>query len=154
MDAVSTYTRGSELSFRIGWAVQTVVAYFLPLAAALFLAVEINEPDTLSWEVASYAFFLFAGLILGGLIAVVLPASTESGRWVWTGPVGLLVLLALWEMCLGRFDIVTLWFGTGEAGWISTLVTSPTLSCCTYSLAMEWALRRRSRSSAETAHGT
>jgi len=151
--AASIHTRGGELSFRIGWAIQTVVAYFVPLAGALFLAVVINEQDTVRWEVASYGFFIFAGLILGGLVAVLLPASTRSGRWVWTGPVGLLVLFAFWEICLGRFDIITLWFGTGEAGWISTLVTSPALACCTYSAAMEWALRRRNRSSTRTAHG-
>jgi hypothetical protein len=141
------------MSSRISWAVQTLIAYFVPLSSALFLAVRVNEPDTKLWEVASYAFFALAGLILGILVAWLLPASKEGGRWVWAGPVGLLVLGAIWEICLGRFDIITLWFGTGESGWIKTLVTWPALASCTYSAAMEWARRVRSGSSAGTVQG-
>ncbi len=93
------------------------------------------------WEIANYLYFAVAGLTFGILVAKLLPASAESGRWVWIGPVGLLILCAAWEMCAGRFDIISVWFGMGEGGPIKAFVTWPTLACCTYSTAMHRARR-------------
>jgi hypothetical protein len=87
-----------------------------------------------------------AGITLGVLVSRVLSASVESGRWVWAGPVGLLVVYTFLEIGSGRFDIITLWFGKGEDGWIGVFVTAPALGCGCYSAAMEWARRRRNRS--------
>jgi hypothetical protein len=139
-----------RLGFKVGWAVQTAVAYFIPLAFALLLAVWINEPDTVTWDVFNYVFFAVVGLTLGVLVSRVLPASVESGRWVWAGPVGLMVVYTFMGIGSGRIDIITLWFGKGEDGWTRVIVTSPTLGCCCYSAAMEWARRRRNRPFART----
>jgi hypothetical protein len=140
---------GVALSFKIGWAVQaagwavqTLAAYFIPLVLDFILAVWINEPETMMWETANYVFFTLAGLTFGILVAGLMPASTESGRWVWASPVGLLVFCAVWEMSTGRFDIISVWFGMGEDGPIKTFVTWPALACCTYSAAVEWRRRR------------
>jgi hypothetical protein len=141
------------MSFKVGWAVQTLAMYLIPLALAMILATWINEPDTVTWEIANYGFFVLAGLTFGLSVAGLLPASAESGRWVWTGPVGLLVLSAVMEISGGRYDIITLWFGSGEAGWVCLFVTWPALACCTYSAAMEWARRRRNRSLAGPVDG-
>lgn len=146
MEAVSTRSVWSAgLSFSIAWAVQALVAYFVLLASLLLLAGRIDEPDTVFWNIANYVFSALIGLALGVSVSLLIPASAESGRWVWAGPVGLLVLCAVWEICVGRFDIVTLWFGTGEAGWISSLVTLPALGCCGYSAAMEMTRRMRNQ---------
>jgi hypothetical protein len=136
----------------IGWAVQTLAAYFIPFVLNLALAASASEPETIMWEIANYLLFLSVGLTLGILVARLLPASTGSGRWVWTGPVGLLVFCAAWEISTERFDIISLWFGMGEAGWIKALVTWPTLACCSYSAAMRWVRRRRNRPAAGTAN--
>jgi hypothetical protein len=71
----------------------------------------------------------------------------------WTGPVGLLLLSTLLELSSGHLDIIALLFGTGEEGWVSGFVTSPTLACCSYSAVMAWAHRRRSRSSGKSRNG-
>ncbi len=130
----------------IGWAVQTLAVYFIPLVQNFILAVWIHHPETVAWEIAHYLFFAIVGLTLGVLVSQVLPASTESGRWVWAAPVGLMLFCAIAEIAAGHFDIISLWFGMGEAGWITMLVTWPAVGCCTYSAAMEWARRRRHRS--------
>jgi hypothetical protein len=127
----------------IGWAAQTLAAYFIPLV--LDFALLANEPETIVWEIANYVFFALAGLIFGTLVAWLRPPSIERGRWVWTGPVGLLVFLAAWEVSTGHFDIISLWFGMGEGGPIKAFVTWPTLACCTYSAVMASVRRRRNR---------
>ena len=133
----------------VGWAVQSLAAYLIPLALDLILASCINESNTVGWEVANYAFFVLAGLICGALVATLVPASKESGRWVWAGPVALMLFCAISEITAGHFDITSLWFGMGEAGWIKLFVTWPTLGCCTYSAAMQWARRTHSSPGAE-----
>lgn len=135
----------------VGWTVQTVAAYFIPLVQVFVLSVWISHPETIMWEVADYLFFALAGLIFGIAVAWVVPISTESGRWVWIAPVGLLVVCTILEMRLSPFHLMSLWFGMGEAGWVKAFVTWPTLSCCTYSAAMERGRRRRNRSRAEAA---
>jgi hypothetical protein len=99
------------------------------------------------WNAANYAFFVLAGLALGILAVKLIPSCAESGRWVWIGPVGLLAFGTLLEISSGRFDIITLWFGTGEEGWVAAFVTLPTLASCSYSAVMAWAYRRRERAS-------
>lgn len=131
--------------FGIAWVVQTLVAYFIPVVLALLLAGRINERDTVMWDIANYAFFALSGLVLGTLAAGIIPGWTGSGKWVWIGPVGLLVFSALLEIFSGHFDIITLWFGRGEAGWVSAFVTCPALACCTYSVLMAWRYHKRNR---------
>ncbi len=137
----------------VGWAVQTLAVYFIPLVQNFILAVWMSQPQTIMCEIANYIFFALAGLIFGIAVAWALPASTESGRWVWIAPVGLLVIGTAMEMRLSSFNLMSVWFGMGEAGWMKAFITWPTLACCTYSAAMEWARRRRNGSSATATPG-
>ena len=131
--------------FSVGsWLAQSVAVYVIPLALDLVLAGWVTS------EVLNYIFLGLLGSVLGLVISRLFPVSTESGRWVWAGPVVLLVCGVLWEMSLRDFDILTVLFGTGEAGWANVLITSPALACCCYSVAMEWRTRRK-RSFAGTA---
>lgn len=145
------------LSFKLGWAtqvagwvVQTLAAYLIPFALNVAL---IHGPETMTSEIANYIFFLLGGLLLGTLVAKLLPGSTDSGRQIWVAPVALLVFFAVWEISTGRFDILSVWFGMGEGGPIKAFVTWPALACCTYSAAMEWERRTRGRSSASAMPG-
>lgn len=136
---------GRRLVFIAGWAVQIFVAYFVPLALAMVLATGIEEPAGVFWEAFNYVFFCAIGFVLGFFVSEWIPKSTETGRWVWIGSVAFLLFCVISEMSIGDFDIVTLLFGTGESGWVSGFITSPTMASCFYSLAMAWQHGRRSR---------
>lgn len=110
---------GVALSFKlssavqaVGWAAQTLAVYFIPLVQNFILAVWMSQPQTIMWEIANYIFFALAGLIFGIAVAWALPASTESGRWVWIAPVGLLVVGTVMEMRLSSFNLMTV------LGWV------------------------------------
>jgi hypothetical protein len=76
------------------------------------------------------------------------PASTRSGQWVWIAPAALLLFVVLWEMSLGDFDVLTILFGTGEAGYGQGFITAPTMGCLCYSAVMALGRRWRGRSPA------
>ncbi len=46
-----------NLRFMAGWIPQVLVAYFAPLILMLLLAVGIDEPDGILWDVLNYVFF-------------------------------------------------------------------------------------------------
>jgi hypothetical protein len=126
------------LSFIGLWVVQTLVVYFAPLVFLMVLALGLDERDATIWATFNYCAFAAIGFALGTLVSRLFPALERSGRWVWIGPAGVLVCCVLWAMSLGDFDVLTLLFGTGEAGWVNGFITLPALGCCCYSVALLW----------------
>jgi hypothetical protein len=121
------------MTFWPSWAVQTVGAYLIPLALDLMLPASWNNgPESIKVELLNDAI----GLILGLSVFFLVPAAARSGRWVWTVPVALSLLAVLYEMSLGDFDMPTVFFGIGEAGWGQFFITAPTMACICYSGAM------------------
>jgi hypothetical protein len=107
----------------LAWAVQTAAGYLIPLALSIVFSDWIGGPESIKVELLNDAFVAAMGLVLGLIVCLMVPSSRQSGRWVWTGPAGLLLFAVVSEMPLGDFNVLTVLFGTGEGGWVHFLIT-------------------------------
>lgn len=86
--------------------------------------------------VVVYLAYGIVGLILGFFVAAALPRLAQSGAaFVWIAPTALVALCVADELRRGTHEAALVFIGTGEAGWVSMLITLPAFGCCAYSLA-------------------
>jgi hypothetical protein len=133
-------------AFIVSVAAQTVAAYLIPLVLSLVFADLIPGPESIKSDTLEDAFVAAMGLAFGLMVLLVVPRSAPTGRWVWVAPMGFLALVVLWEFSLGDFDVLTLLFGQGEAGWVQFFNTAPTMACLCYSAVMAVGVRWRNSS--------
>ena len=121
-------------AFIVRVAAQTVGAYLIPLVTITGLAGVIAPgPESVKSDVLSDGFVAAVGLALGLIVSILIPTAARTGRWVWIAPTGLLVWALLWEFSLGDFDVLTIMFGQGEAGYGQMFITAPLMACLCYS---------------------
>jgi hypothetical protein len=125
-----------EMIFLLGWAAQTIGAYFIPLALSIVLSGWISGPESVRAELLNDALVAAVGLSLGLTICFLVPCSHRSGQWVWVAPTVWLMFVFSWEMSRGNFNALTVAFGTGEDGWGQFFITAPLLACISYSVVM------------------
>jgi len=130
-------------AFIVSVAAQTVAAYLIPLVLSIVWADLIPGPESVKSDILSDALVAGIGLGLGLLVCILIPASARTGRWAWIAPLGLLIYVILWEFTLGDFDVVTIMFGQGEAGYGQMFITAPLMACLCYSAVMALSMRWR-----------
>jgi hypothetical protein len=100
--------------------------------------------------------FLVAGTIVGGISSVYRPALVPSGRWIWTAPVLLFVLVFGFDMSRSdpseaytttSYIIMIYFYSNGnDEGLTSYFATYPALASIGYSFSM-WLVGRRKNGS-------
>jgi hypothetical protein len=143
-----------EIPGIVSWAVQLLLASVVPLTALGALESALNTQDTLVSQLLGYAFLAVAGAGLGLAVSGLNRDWVGVGVWVWILP----VIFEIWAVIsegsstgglvsVGHMFLLTT-PGNGEEGLGVFLCTFPTWSCCWYSAAMWWRLRRRRQSAA------
>jgi hypothetical protein len=137
----------------VSWAVQLLLASVVPLIALGAIESALNTQDTLAPQLLGYAFLAVVGTGLAFVVSALNRAWIEVGVWVWILPVIIEIWAAISEgSSTGGLASVGHLFlipgpGRGEEGLGVVFFTYPTWSCCWYSAAMWWRLRRRRLSS-------
>jgi hypothetical protein len=135
---------------------QLALVYLVPLIALTILSLRLRAPDSAFWMALDYVVVLGISLILALITSWLAPTGARSGAWIWTVPIALLALIVLSDVFLQHLETLgAIFWGSGEEGWISALVTLPASGCCWYSAVMAWRLKRHRSSTSEPigAHG-
>jgi hypothetical protein len=136
-----------EFSFG-SWFLQFFLAFCSPVVVLAVLESRLNIQDTLQSQVLGYLFLAATAVAMALLISAITKESASEGSWVWMIPSALEVPAVIWQALSGGIMSAVHGFffvagpGQGEESW-GLLLTLPTWSCCWYSAAMWWRLRRR-----------
>lgn len=131
-----------------GWVLQSLLAYFGPVAAVAILSGATGAADTALWQISGYGFILFLASAAALMVSVLVPSHMTEGCRVWAVPLLTeLIVLAAALHSKGLSGVRSLFYISaapmgGEAAWGVALLTLPTWSCVWYSVTMHYRYKR------------